>query len=44
LSRGLEVGGEPDGWAPPVSDRAQKKGKGSGWAGGGVSWAAWAGC
>jgi hypothetical protein len=43
LTRGLEVGGEPDGRAPPVSDWAKKrKGKRGGWAGGGASWAAWA--
>jgi hypothetical protein len=43
LTRGLEVGGEPDGWAPPISDQVKKrKGKRGGWAGEGASWAAWA--
>jgi hypothetical protein len=43
LTRGQEVGGEPDGWAPPVSDQVKKrKGKWGGWAGEGASWAAWA--
>jgi hypothetical protein len=40
----LEVGGGPDGRAPPASDRAQKKRRGGArLASGETSWAGWAG-